>query len=61
MHLQAWDPYYFSPFGVETKLKELFNGWGPDFFSPLLASFFIFLFELYFSLLLCKFVSLSKL
>ena len=19
MHLQAWDPYYFSPFGVETK------------------------------------------
>ena len=20
MHLQAWDPYYFSPFGVETRL-----------------------------------------
>ena len=22
MHLQAWDPYYFSPFGVETKLRS---------------------------------------
>ena len=22
MHLQAWDPYYFSPFGVETKLRR---------------------------------------
>ena len=22
MYLQAWDPYYFSPFGVETKLRS---------------------------------------
>ena len=22
MHLQVWDPYYFSPFGVETKLRS---------------------------------------
>ena len=22
MHLQAWDPYYISPFGVETKLRS---------------------------------------
>ena len=22
MQLQAWDPYYFSPFGVETKLRS---------------------------------------
>ena len=22
MHLQTWDPYYLSPFGVETKLRS---------------------------------------
>ena len=45
MHLQAWDPYFFAHFGVENEAKELFNGWGPDFFSPLLASFVIFCFK----------------
>ena len=43
MHLQAWDPYYFSPFGVETKLRSYsMVNWGPDIFSPLLASFSFF-------------------
>ena len=44
MHLQAWDPYYFSPFGVETKLRS-YSMVGVRISSPycsLLFSFFCF-------------------
>ena len=44
MHLQAWDPYYFSPFGVETKLRR-YSMVGARISSPhcsLLFSFFCF-------------------
>ena len=42
MHMQAWDPYYFSPLWCLNEAKELFTGWDPDFFShcSLLFSFF---------------------
>ena len=44
MHLQAWDPYYFSPFDVETKLRS-YSLVGAQISSPhfsLLFSFFCF-------------------
>ena len=44
MHLQAWDPYYFSPFGVETKVRS-YSMVGARISSPhcsLLFSFFCF-------------------
>ena len=44
MHLQALDPYYFSPFGVETKLRSysMVGAWisSPHFSPPF--SFFCF-------------------
>ena len=42
MHLQAWDPYYFSPFGVETKLRSysMVGAWiSSPHFSPLFSLF----------------------
>ena len=50
MHLQAWDPYYFSPFGVETKLRNYLLV-GARTFSPrysLLFSIFCFKYTFHF-------------
>ena len=41
MHLQSWDPYYFSPFGVETKLRS-YSRLGPGFLLPTARFFFLF-------------------
>ena len=50
----------FLPLWCLNEAKELFTGWDPDFFSPLLASFFIFCYQIYFSFFLCNFVAFSK-
>ena len=62
MHLQAWDPYYFSPFGVETKLRSypmVGARISSPHFSPLFSLFcFKYIFRFFF-LHLCLFQSYS--
>ena len=41
MHLQAWDPYSFSPFGVETKLRS-YSMVGAQISSPHFSALFLF-------------------
>ena len=45
MHLQAWDPYYFSPFGVETKLRS-YSMVGARISSPHFSPLFYFSFSI---------------
>ena len=55
MHLQAWDSYYFSPFGVETKLRT-YSMVGAGISSSrysLLFPFFIFKYTLYLCVCVC--------
>ena len=41
MHLQAWDPYFFSAFGVETKLRS-YSMVGARISSPHFSALFSF-------------------
>ena len=55
MHLQAWDSYYFSAFGVETKLRT-YSMVGARISSSrysLLFLFFIFKYTLYLCACVC--------
>ena len=53
MHLQAWDPYYLSPFGVEAKLTS-YSLVGARISSPHCSPYFFlnYVFEIYFSFFL---------